>query len=143
MIGAFDQWVHNAVWLRALATKAMRFGLVGIVSAGIYAGVTVLCVSRLGLEAKVASTIGYLAALPLSFVAHRQYTFVAGGIVWREAIRFIAVHIANIGISIGTMALAVDGFDLGYGFGVAGALVLVPLVAFILMNFWVFQKQKV
>jgi putative flippase GtrA len=128
---------------RNLVAKAMRFALVALVSGGIFVLVTSLCVSGLGLDPKIGSAAGYLASLPFNFVAHRQYTFVAKGTVWREALRFVIVHAANIAVSIGAVAATVDGLGLHYGFGMIAALMLVPLVTFILMNFWVFRIQKV
>lgn len=127
---------------RALAVKAMRFGLVALVSGAIFVAVTTLCISGLGLDPKTGSTIGYLASLPVNFVAHRQYTFVARGIIWREALRFIVVHVANIAVSISAAAIAVDGFGLHYGFSILATLMLVPLVTFTLMNLWVFPHSE-
>jgi putative flippase GtrA len=127
---------------RILVAKAMRFGLVALVSGGIFVAVTALCVSGLGLDPKIGSTIGYLASLPVNFVAHRQYTFVARGVIWREALRFIVVHAANIAVSISAAAITVDGFGLHYGFGMLAVLMLVPLVTFALMNLWVFPNSE-
>jgi putative flippase GtrA len=128
---------------RDLIAKAMRFVLVALFSGGIFVMVTSLCVSGLGLDPKTGSAAGYLASLPFNFVAHRQYTFVARGTVWREALRFVIVHAVNIAVSIGAVAATVDGLGLHYGFGMIAALMLVPLVTFILMNLWVFRIQKV
>jgi putative flippase GtrA len=129
-------------WSLLLAAKLARFTLVGLTSAGIYTAVTILCVWFFGLDPKFGSTAGYLASLPFNFAAHRQYTFVASGVVWHELSRFFAVHLANIAVSIGAVSVAVDILGLDYKLGMVAVLVLIPLVTFVLMNFWVFRLQR-
>ena len=133
---------RSAAGPRKLITKAIRFGLVGVASGVIYTAVMVICVASFGVGPKLASSIGYLAALPLNFVAQRQYTFVANGIVWREVLRFVVVHAANIVVSVGAIAATVDGLGLHYGAGIVAIWLLVPMTTFLLMNFWVFPDQR-
>jgi putative flippase GtrA len=126
----------------ALVAKATRFLLVALASGGIFVLVTSLCVSGFAFDPKIGSIAGYVVSLPFNFAAHRQYTFAATGKMWREALRFVCLHAANIAVSVGAAAVAVDGFGLHYSFGIIAALMLVPVVTFTLMNLWVFRVQN-
>lgn len=51
---------HDLAWSRSLITRATRFALVKLANGGMYAVVTVPCVSGLGFNAKIGSTVATL-----------------------------------------------------------------------------------
>ncbi len=120
--------------------KFMRFGLVGVFSAGIYSIVVVGVVVSFKLDGKLANLIGYAAALPINFMGHRRFTFLSNGIAHKEAIRFCTVHAANIVVSTGGFGVLVDGMRLPYWLGIVSTLILVPITTFIIMDLWVFRE---
>jgi putative flippase GtrA len=128
--------------VRLQTAKLMRFGLVGLLSAAVYSVAVVGLVAMLKLDGKLANVIGYVVALPINFVGHRHFTFVSKGIVSGDAIRFCILHGINIGISTAGFGILVDGMKLPYWFGILGALVLVPISTFIVMDVWVFAEQR-
>ncbi len=125
----------NALW-----AKGLRFGLVGVSSGLVFAAVTALLVSGTGCGGKLASGCAYIASLPLNFVGHRNFSFRSESGLLGDAARFCAVHAVNLAVTLGAMAGAIDGLGLHYAFGVLGAVVLVPLTNFLLMNIWVFKR---
>ena len=120
--------------------KLMRFGLVGVFSAGIYSIVVVGVVVSFKLDGKLANLIGYAAALPINFMGHRRFTFLSNGIAHKEAIRFCTVHAVNIVVSTGGFGVLVDGMRLPYWLGIVSTLILVPITTFIIMDLWVFRE---
>lgn len=125
--------------MRELAAKLVRYGVVGAASGLVYAVVTYALV-LVGVDPVVASVAGYCAAVPLSFVGHRQFTFRAIGRWSEEAVRFAIAQAINIAVAAGSMRAAVDFFG-DWRLGVVAAVLLVPIANFVFTNLWVFQRQ--
>lgn len=136
---AISARLHAVATGNALWAKGLRFGLVGVGSGLIFAAVTAVLVSGAGFGGKLASGCAYIASLPLNFVGHRNFSFRSEGAWLGDAARFCAVHAVNLAVTMGAMAGAIDGFGLHYAFGIFGAVVLVPVTNFLLMNIWVFK----
>ncbi len=121
-----------------LPFRLIRFAGVGALSGLIYVLAVAFYVDVIKFDVKLSSVLGYLTALPVSFIGHRNFTFRSNGQVAGEFVRFLVVHGANIAISIGGMALIVDWFGYNYWFGSILAVALVPISTYIVMEFWVF-----
>lgn len=129
--------------LRAVPfAKLLRFGLVGVTSGAIYAAVTTLLVSGLGMAPIVASVFGYCASVPMSFLGHRRFSFRSQGRWTVEAVRFVATQALNIAVTAAAMYAATAVFGARYGWGMVAAVILVPIANFLVMNFWVFREQE-
>lgn len=102
---------------------------------------TTLLAGSLGLEPKLASAVGYIVSLPANFLGNRQFSFKSEGKVLDDLVRFLLLHTCNILLTMATMGAAVDVLHLRFGFGAAGAVVLVPLANFVTMNLWVFGRK--
>jgi len=123
---------------RALRDKLLRFPLVGLLSSVVYAVATWVCISQLHLDHRVASLLGYLTALPVSFLGHRHFTFAATGKPSAEIVKFAAVHSIGMGLSWLSVS-ATDWMHVHYAFGIVGAVVLVPIMSFLVLDRWVFR----
>jgi putative flippase GtrA len=68
-------------------TQFMRFLLVGALCTGIQYLLLVMGVEWLGLDAVLASTLGYLASAAVNYLLNRRYTYASGArhsvLVWR------------------------------------------------------------
>jgi putative flippase GtrA len=137
-IEALWPWLHKSPRLFA---KAIRFALVGGLNGCVFAGVTALLVSGLGAAPIPASIAGYCVSVPMGFVGHRQFSFRSSGHWLAEGSRFVAVQLANIAATAGSMYLAVDRLGVAYYWGMVAAIVVVPLLNFALANLWVFAGQ--
>lgn len=123
--------------------KAVRFAIVGVLSGAIYCVVTALLVTRAGVEPIPASIAGYCAAVPMSFLGHRRYSFRSNGRWTGEALRFVLAQALNISVTALSMYGATAFLGESYQWGMAAAVVLVPLANFAFMNLWVFRDQEV
>jgi putative flippase GtrA len=132
---------QGRVRLPAPFAKLVRFALVGATNGIIYAAATALYIEILGVNSTLASGMGYFTVLPFAFVAQREFTFAGRGRVGLELIRFVATHLASLGVSVLAMFTAVDYLGLHYIVGIAAAIGLVPLVTFFVMDRWVFRNQ--
>ncbi|RLK51910.1 putative flippase GtrA [Stenotrophomonas rhizophila] len=127
---------------RALVMKFLRFCVVGGISTVAFSVLTWLAVSRLGMDPTWATVACYLLLVPPNFFAHRSFTFVSSGHISREGMRFICLHAFNLTLSTVGMKLIADVFGLDYRWGIAFSAVIVPVVVFIVMNYWVFRPQR-
>ena len=118
--------------------KVIRFACVGVLSGAIYALVTVAFVTGLGTAPIPASLAGYCASVPTSFLGHRRFSFRSNGRWTAEAVRFVCAQAINLAVTAGSMHLATRGLGLAYGWGMAAAVIFVPIANFLFMNLWVF-----
>ena len=128
--------------MRSLPTRLFRFASVGVVNGIIYGVFTSFFVSRFGLDGKIASVLGYLTTIPFAFYAHRSYTFGSRGAVNLEFRRFVITQAIGLLVSLFAMATIIDYFELHYSIGIIVAVVLVPIVNFLVLNTWVFSTRK-
>ena len=128
--------------MRSLPTRLFRFASVGVVNGIIYGVFTSFFVSRFGLDGKIASVLGYLTTIPFAFYAHRSYTFGSRGAVKLEFRRFVITQAIGLLVSLFAMATIIDYFELHYSIGIIVAVVLVPIVNFLVLNTWVFSTRK-
>lgn len=115
--------------------------MVGVSSGAIYAAVTALLVSGLGVGPIPASVVGYCASVPMSFLGHKRFSFRSQGHWTAEAVRFVATQALNIAVTAGSMAGATLWLGGAYWWGMIAAVVLVPIANFLFMNLWVFREQ--
>lgn len=127
---------------RALALKFIRFCVVGGLSTACFSLLTWLAVSRLQMDPTWATVMSYLVLVPPNFLAHRNFTFVSKGHLSREGLRFIVLHAFNLGLSTLGMKVVTDVLGQDYRWGIAFSAVVVPVVVFVVMNYWVFRHPN-
>lgn len=135
-------WRRRAFSSDALALKVLRFGVIGVLSSGIFAAVTWWLVGPLQVDPKMASVVAYLASVPLNFLGNRYFSFRSSNALAGDFGRFALLHAGNIFLTAFAMGIVVDALGLHYAFGILGAVVLVPCVNFMAMNWWVFRHIK-
>lgn len=127
---------------RALVLKFLRFCVVGGISTAAFSVLTWLAVSRLHFDPTWATVACYLVLVPPNFVAHRSFTFVSKGHISREGLRFISLHAFNLMLSTLGMKLISDVFGQDYRWGIAFSAFIVPVIVFIVLNYWVFRPLR-
>ena len=142
--------IEPEFWLRArlktlsaaegLAFKGVRFGFIGALSSLLFAVVTVALTSWIRIDPKLASIAGYLTSMPLNFAANRRFAFKSENALPDDLVRFVLLHICGILITVFATSAAVDMFRLHYAFAIVTAIVVVPCVNFVAMNWWVFRR---
>lgn len=125
-----------------VAAKALRFGVVGVLNGLVYAAVTSALVVGLGMAPVPASVLGYCASVPLGFLGHRRFAFRSDGHWSAEAARFAFTQALNITVTALSMQAATQWLGGAYYWGMAAAVVLVPIANFLVLNLWVFRDQR-
>jgi len=126
---------------KLLFWKLVRFGAVGGTSTLLFAALTWLMVEKSGMHPVLATVAAYLLLLAPNFLAHKYFTFASHGEVARESGKFLVVHGLNIGLSAGGMAV-ISHAQLDYRWGILFSAIAVPVIVFIVMNFWVFRVSQ-
>lgn len=141
--------IHLGVWAAicwfafsgSLLAKGMRFGIVGATSGFVFACTTFLLISEGRVDERLSSIIGYIVSMPVNFFANRSFSFRSKGNLRSDAIRYTVLQVVNMAVSAGAMQAATNTLGLHYLFGIVGAIVLVPLTNFLLMEIWVFGRS--
>jgi putative flippase GtrA len=120
--------------------SVVRFGLVGLACAALNVGIVWLGHHRLGAPYLVAALATCLITIPLSYFAHRSFSFaVAGRAGWAEFARFVAQQLSQFALGLALLVLTVE---VG-GIPPAAAMALVSVAMFVygyLSNArWVFR----
>lgn len=123
---------------KVLVWKLVRFGAVGGASTVLFALLTWLMVEKTGMHPVLATVVAYLLLLAPNFLAHKYFTFGSNGEVARESGKFLVVHGLNIGLSAGGMAV-ISQASMDYRWGILFSAIAVPIIVFVVMNFWVFR----
>jgi putative flippase GtrA len=138
MLPKAASWLHPAPDLGA---RAIRYALVGLANGAVFATTGALAVSQFQYSPVAASALGYLFSVPMSFVGHRRFTFQSNNAWKGEAGRFILVHVCSLSAAVLIMQ-AVTGAQLPYYLGFVGAVLLIPLINFLVSHFWVFATRS-
>lgn len=97
--------------------------------------------SMLAMDHKLASTFGYLVALPFNFAGNRHFSFRSSNALAGDAGRFLLLHAGNLIVTVMAMGTVVDLLGLHYSAGITVAVILVPAVNFLVMQWWVFRQK--
>jgi len=122
--------------------RALRFALVGVVTAGLHYGLLYLCVAGLQMGATLASSVGFAVAVSFNYAMHYYWTFASADAPapHGRALQRYAVMIAcGFCINGALMYLAVHQFNWHYLLAQALALAAVVAWNFTLANAWVFR----
>lgn len=123
----------------SITTRLIKFGLTGL---GVTATHIVIAAGLVELSISgpaVANGIAFVIAACLSFIANARFTFETRP-DHGTFFRFLFVTGACGGLSAGIAGIAEsNGFS--YWIGIAGVVAVVPLVSFLLHNFWSFKRS--
>lgn len=120
--------------------RLVRFAIVGGVASLSYAMIAYLLVARMGVGQVAASAIAYIAALPISFLGQKFFTFRSRGAARVEAPRFLVLQGANLALASGVTAFFAHVLNAPAIYGIIAVCVAIPLSAYLAMSIAVFRK---
>lgn len=119
--------------------KLIRFCGVGVISSGLYVANIYLLVDIFSVYPESAAIISYFISIPVSFLGHKYASFKSTKPISTELIRFLAMHTISLTVSVTAMNLSVTVLKISHLYGAVFAVILVPLICFLMMNYWVFR----
>lgn len=124
--------------------QLLQFALVGAAAAATHLGVVGLLVAWAGMAPLTANVLAFVLAFTVSYHGHALLTFHrAHASGWAVAARFFAVACLSFVANELLYALALHWLHWHYLWSLAGVLVLVAAVTFVLGKFWAFKARTV
>jgi putative flippase GtrA len=121
--------------------RLARFGGVGIVSLLVYSALYTILAEATRLSAVPTSIVAYVAAMVVSFVGHKFFTFGVGGNVRAQAFKFIVVHSMGLLMTVLITDLVVETLRWPYGVGILLVDIAIPLLSFLALRLVVFKDN--
>jgi putative flippase GtrA len=122
-----------------LAAQIIRYAVAGGLGTAAHLGVLVLGVELLGAGIVTGSVAGFCAALAVSYLLNRLWTFRGGrrrsGRFWRYAL----VCLGGLAINTGLMVALVEGLGWPYLLAQLSVIFVVPVSNFLLSRHWAFD----
>lgn len=113
-------------------------------AAGVHWLAVVVLVEALGLRPLLANIGGWLVALGVSFAGHHLLTFRGHGVpLGRSAPRFALVSASGFAVNEALYAAALSWGRFRYQALLAGVLLLVAVMTWVLSRYWVFRGRSV
>lgn len=120
----------------------IRFGLIGIVATLCHMGTLIIFVEIFKYEPIMASTIGFILAVIISYVLNYRFTFIARRSHVFFFLRYLVVCITGLAINISIMFLTVNILKWWYIIGQIFTLAIVPVTNFTLNKYWTFRNKN-
>lgn len=124
-----------------LLGRLLRFAVVGVVVTGSYMLVTYAGIRYLSLTAVISGWYGCAAAIAVSYLGQKYFTFRSDGAHRIELPKFLLTCVIALAVSSVCM-WAVDHAGLDYRLGVLIGAALLPLCNFGVMYLWVFRHVQ-
>ncbi len=117
----------------------MRHLLVGASGTAMYMIGVATLVELAAIDPKVAVAISYTAHAVFTYYFARTWVHGSTEQHSRTVPKFLILCAISLGLNTGIMALAVNGLELWYFWGVVATVAIVPPTNFLLSYYWVFR----
>ena len=119
---------------------AVRFGVVGVLTAMVHYGLLYIGVESANLPATLASSIGFVVAVVFNYFMHYNWTFGEPAPHGRTLRRYLLMITCGFLLNASVMFIGEHWGSFHYLLVQALALVAVVLWNFVLSNTWVFRR---
>lgn len=120
--------------------RILRFGMVGLLSVGIYmllfSGVVQL------VPPVPASLIAYLLSMLVNFVLQSRFSFRQKALSGTSAVRFVLMHILCMALNSGLLWLMTDQLGLPTMASQAAIVVFIAALSYLISRFWVYPAAE-
>jgi putative flippase GtrA len=122
-------------------TPVVRYFLAGVAISIGYTATIIGLVEWLGWTSMGANAVSFTLWTPVSYLAHREFTFRFGGEYFGSPLRFGITFLVKLSTSVIIMA-AVTHLGAHYLVGVLLNWIVIPLIAYIMLDSWVFRHRE-
>jgi putative flippase GtrA len=121
------------------ATRLVRYGVTGLLSAATHLGLLVLLVEVAGWRPVWASTVGFTASVAVSYALQKVWVFQSSAPVSRSFPRFTVVALVALGLNTVILAVGTEFMAAYYVLVQLVALIAIPISNYILNSLWTFK----
>jgi putative flippase GtrA len=120
--------------------RIIRFGLVGLLSTGIYMGLFAL-ITRL-LPPVEASVLAYALSALVNFVMQSRFTFRQQALSGSSAVRFVAMHLFCMVVNSSLLWLATGPLGQPAMLAQTVIVIFVAGLSYLISRFWVYPPAR-
>ena len=124
---------------RTLVTRAVRYGVAGLLATALYFGAVALLVEVGGARPVPAAGIATVLVIVSSYLVNRAWVFETGRSHASAFTRFLVASVLSIALNTGLMHLSVNVLGWWYVGGLALATAVVPPTNFVINYLWCFR----
>jgi len=124
-----------------LVGRFFRYGLVGVTGTVVHMGTLVVLVEIFLIKPLFASTTGFILALMTSYILNRTWTFKVKKKNSKYFIKYAMVSLLGLLLNNFIMYITVYLFKWWYLLGQMSVITIVPVINFILNNFYTFNEE--
>ena len=125
-----------------IGKQVLRYGIVGLTGTVLHIGVLVLLVEQFRLPALLASSLGFLVVLVVSFLLNRYWTFRSCGAVSVEFAKYSVTCVFGFVLNFSIMFFFVDVLHWHYVIGQMMVIFVIPASNFLLSRYWCFRVRN-
>ncbi|WP_338449488.1 GtrA family protein [Niallia oryzisoli] len=126
---------------KELSFKFMKYSFVGCISTLIYFISVFVLVEWFIYDPLYASALSFIFMTLISYLLNRKFTF-GSTLSTKTLLRFLVVSLIGFIINFIIMYLIVKVFDLHYYLGELVTTLIIPVINFILNNYWTFRIKN-
>lgn len=123
---------------KELFLKFIKYSIVGCLSVLIYFLSVFVLVELFDKGPIFASTLSFIIMTYISFLLNKKYTF-GNNFSYNQLWRFLVVSAIGFTLNFGIMYLVVNILSLHYVIGELITTLIIPIINFILNNYWTFK----
>ena len=125
-----------------LSKKFLRFISGGGFIWGFRAGLTVILVEKIGMDAEIAYRIGLSLSFFCNFFINLYFVFLVNDRIWWRMVKFSCVSLSFLSIDGLLMTYFHQQWGWHYLLALSTSTALLLGIKFVLFNFFVFQKES-
>jgi len=119
------------------------FVVVGVAATACQVGVTLAAHRWLGLGGVVASIVGYVASVGVSYLGNSRLTFRRPALHGPQFVRFTTISLAGLAINLATVYAATHALGWPLWLAMAPVVLVVPASTFLMSKFWAFRAPAI
>lgn len=119
----------------------IRYAVVGIIGTATHIGSLVILVEQFALNPIIASTIGFIITLIISYYLNHYWTFHSGRTHTYALPRYTMVSLSGLVLNATIMHVTVNVFGWWYVIGQMCVILVVPASNFLMNYHWSFQHS--
>jgi putative flippase GtrA len=123
---------------KELFHKFIKYSVVGCISILIYYLTVFVLVELLGKNPLFGTAVSFIIMSYFSFLLNRKFTF-GSDFSYQKLLRFLAVSAIGFTLNFLIMYFVVNVLSLHYSIGEVVTTLIIPIINFILNNYWTFS----
>jgi len=120
-----------------IVKRALRFGLTGMFATAIHVFIAVLAVELLNAHPSIANGLAFCVATIFAYIINTKWSF-SSQIATKTIARYAVVSVLGLVAAMLISGIA-DYAGLHYMLGIVFVVVAVPVLTFLMHNFWTFK----